>query len=98
MFRLQAGVIATFAVLALHAVPAAANPPTAFNPVVEAQNFSITQQRQAVYDTPRYQAQLAADSAASTAQALAATPPTRDASSPTTCAGTCRTDAPGTSA
>jgi len=39
--------------------------------VVEAQNFSITQQRQTVYDTPQYQAQLAADSAASTAQALA---------------------------
>ena len=40
-------------------------------PVVEAQNFSITQQRQAIYDTPAYQAQLAVDSAASTAQALA---------------------------
>ena len=51
---------------------AAAKPPTTFNPVVEAQNFSITQQRQAIYDTPQYQAQLAADSAASTAQALAA--------------------------
>ena len=51
--------------------PAAANPPTTLNPVVEAQNFSITQQRQTIYDTPQYQAQLAADSAASTAQALA---------------------------
>ena len=68
---LRAGVIATPAVLALHAVPAAADPPTTFDPVVEAQNFSITQQRQAVYDTPSYQAQLAADSAASTAHALA---------------------------
>jgi dienelactone hydrolase len=54
------------------AAPAAATPPTTFDPVVEAQNFSITQQRQAIYDTPSYQAQLAADSAASTAQALAA--------------------------
>jgi dienelactone hydrolase len=54
------------------AAPAAAKPPTTFDPVVEAQNFSITQQRQAIYDTPSYQAQLAADSAASTAQALAA--------------------------
>ncbi len=42
-----------------------------FNPVVEAQNFSITQQRQAIYDTPSYQTQLAADSVASSAQALA---------------------------
>jgi dienelactone hydrolase len=47
------------------------NPATTFNPVVEAQNFSITQQRQTIYDTPQYQAQLAADSASSTAQALA---------------------------
>jgi len=50
---------------------AQAGPPTVFNPVVEAQNFSITQQRQAIYDTPQYQAQLTADSASSTAQALA---------------------------
>ena len=59
------------AVVAAHVAPAAANPPTTFNPVVEAENFSITQQRQTIYDTPQYQAQLAADSAASTAQALA---------------------------
>ncbi|HEX3977309.1 MAG TPA: hypothetical protein VHW96_13670 [Solirubrobacteraceae bacterium] len=51
---------------------AAATPPSTFDPIVEAQNFSITQQRQAIYDTPQYQTQLAADSAASTAQALAA--------------------------
>jgi dienelactone hydrolase len=50
---------------------ARAMPPAAFDPLVEAQNFSITQQRQAVYDTPAYQTQLAADSAAGTAQALA---------------------------
>jgi dienelactone hydrolase len=51
---------------------ASAAPPTTFNPVVEAQNFSITQQRQAIYDTPAYQAQLTADSVASGAQAVAA--------------------------
>jgi dienelactone hydrolase len=54
------------------AAPAVAKPPTVFNPIVEAQNFSITQQRQAIYDTPQYQTQLAADSATSTANALAA--------------------------
>jgi dienelactone hydrolase len=63
--------IALIAVLALSASPAAAKPPTVFNPVVEAQNFSITQQRQAIYDTPQYQSQLAIDSAANTANALA---------------------------
>jgi len=36
----------------------AAMPPKTFNPIVEAQNFSITQQRQTIYDTPSYQAQL----------------------------------------
>jgi dienelactone hydrolase len=46
-------------------------PPTAFNPVVEAQNFSITQQRQAIYDTPQYQTQLAIDSQLGTEQGLA---------------------------
>jgi dienelactone hydrolase len=51
---------------------AQATPPTVFNPVQEAQNFSITQQRAMIYDTPQYQAQLAADGAASTAEALAA--------------------------
>jgi dienelactone hydrolase len=50
---------------------AQAAPPTVFNPILEAQNFAITQERQAVYDTPAYQAQLSVDSAASTAQALA---------------------------
>jgi dienelactone hydrolase len=53
-------------------VPAAsATPPTVFNPVVEAQNFSITQQRQAIYDTPQYQTQLAIDSQINTENALA---------------------------
>ncbi len=63
---------AIIAALLLGAAPAAAKPPTVFNPIVEAQNFSITQQRQAIYDTPQYQAQLAIDSAAGTANALAA--------------------------
>src|SRR5947209_16556488 len=49
-------------VVAVLGAPAAARPPAAFNPAVEAQNFSITQERQAVYDTPQYQAELAADS------------------------------------
>ncbi len=34
-------------------------PPTSFEPVLEAENFSITQQRQTIYDTPEYQTQLA---------------------------------------
>ncbi len=50
---------------------ASATPPTVFDPAVEAQNFSITQQRQAIYDTPAYQTQLTADSVASGTQALA---------------------------
>jgi len=56
----MAGAVLTLA--ALMAAPAAANPPSQFDPAVEAQNFSITQQRQAIYDTPQYQGQLAADS------------------------------------
>ena len=50
---------------------AQAAPPSIFDPLVKAQNFSITQERQAIYDTPAYQTQLSVDSAASTAQALA---------------------------
>jgi dienelactone hydrolase len=46
----------------LAAAPAAATPPSQFNPAAEAENFSITQQRQAIYDTPQYQAELASDS------------------------------------
>src|ERR1700757_4508664 len=34
-------------------------PPTSFEPLLEAENFSITEQRQTIYDTPEYQAQLA---------------------------------------
>jgi hypothetical protein len=45
---------------ALGLAPASlATPPTTFNPVVEAENYSITQERQKIYDTPEYQAQLA---------------------------------------
>ena len=43
--------------LALPAAEAAAGDPV--DPRVEAQNYAITTQRQAVYDTPAYQAQLA---------------------------------------
>src|ERR1700744_5691507 len=72
-FPYTAAAIAVIAATGAVTAPgAAAKPPTTFDPLVEAQNFSITQQRQAIYDTPSYQAQLAADSAASTAQALAA--------------------------
>ena len=44
-------------------------PPTEFNPAVEAENFSITRQRQGIYDTPEYQAQLTEDSALNLAEA-----------------------------
>jgi dienelactone hydrolase len=74
LFRYR--LLATLAAVASTAVVSAAGsaqaaPPTVFNPVVEAQNFSITSERQAIYSTPGYQSQLAIDSAASTAQALA---------------------------
>jgi dienelactone hydrolase len=49
-----------------------AAPPTTFDPVVEAKNFSITQERQAIYDTPQYQAQLAEQSALNGTEALTA--------------------------
>ena len=54
--------LATAGVVAGVPPKAGAVPPSHFNPVVEAQNFSITQERQAVYNTPAYQQQLAADS------------------------------------
>ncbi|MFZ0040761.1 MAG: hypothetical protein WAK93_05600 [Solirubrobacteraceae bacterium] len=68
--RLAWGVAILLTALLWPAV-AQATPPTVFNPVQEAQNFSITQQRQAIYDTPSYQTQLGVDSASNTAQALA---------------------------
>ena len=54
------------------ATSASAAPPTVFNPLVEAQNFSKTQERQTIYDTPAYQAQLTAVSVANGANAVAA--------------------------
>jgi dienelactone hydrolase len=53
------------AVIGVLVLPAASyateheEPPTSFEPVLEAENFSITQQRQTIYDTPEYQAELA---------------------------------------
>jgi dienelactone hydrolase len=47
-------------------------PPTAFEPVLEAENFAITQQRQAVYDTPEYQLQLAEQGARNREEATVA--------------------------
>jgi dienelactone hydrolase len=60
--------------VAAFAWPAAsyASPPTTFDPVIEAENFSITQERQSIYDTPEYQAQLAQQSALNGTEALAA--------------------------
>ena len=67
-------------IVALHAAPASATPPAVFNPAVEAQNFSITQQRQAIYDTPQYQGELTADSQQGTinGQLTAAADPERN--------------------
>jgi hypothetical protein len=48
-----------------------ARAPTSFNLLVETQNYSITLQRQAIYDTLAYQEQLTADTVANGAQALA---------------------------
>ncbi len=49
---------------------AGAKPPASFDPLVEAKNFSITLQRQAIYDTPSYQAKLSAISASNLTNAL----------------------------
>ncbi len=57
---LAAGVL--LALLAWIVPAAAAKRPPGFNPVTEAKNFSITLQRQRVYDKPAYQQQLAIDS------------------------------------
>jgi len=38
-------------------------PPQTFEPVLQAENFSIIEQRQKIYDTPEYQAELAAQGA-----------------------------------
>lgn len=60
-------VLALCATLALGAVPAVA----AFDPGVEAKNFSKTQERQAIYDTPGYQARLRSQSTQNQADATA---------------------------
>ena len=53
--------LALLAAVALVAPAAApASPPSSFDPSVEAQNYSITLERQTIYDTPEYQAQLTA--------------------------------------
>jgi dienelactone hydrolase len=70
--RLVRMILTLGAMLVLPVSGALAKPPSKFDPAVEAQNFSMTQQRQTIYDTPQYQTELAADSAASTAQATAA--------------------------
>jgi hypothetical protein len=59
-------------VLASLAVAASAHatPPKPFNPLVEGANYSITLQRQTIYDTPQYQPQLALDSISNGAKAL----------------------------
>ena len=44
-------------------------PPSEFSPLVEAQNFSITEQRQKIYDTPEYQAGLTEQSLLNLAEA-----------------------------
>ena len=44
-------------------------PPVEFSPLVEAENYSITQQRQQVYDTPEYQALLTEQSLLNTTEA-----------------------------
>ncbi len=49
-----------------------ASPPASFSPLTELQNFSITQERQSVYDTPEYQARLAEQSVLNGTEALAA--------------------------
>jgi dienelactone hydrolase len=56
--------------LALGAASAAAKPPSSFNLVQELENYSITLQRQSIYDTPQYQARLAYMSLNNLLQAL----------------------------
>jgi dienelactone hydrolase len=62
---------AAIAIAGIAAASAQAAPPAEFNPLTEAQNFSITQERQSVYDTPEYQAELTTQSAANLSEALA---------------------------
>jgi dienelactone hydrolase len=71
MRKVFGGVVALVASGALSGIGVAqAAPPTTFEPALEAQNFAITQERQALYDTPSYQARLAEQSTLNTAEAL----------------------------
>jgi len=66
MAKVMAAVASALLLLALPVASYATEheePPTTFEPVLEAENFSITQQRQMVYDTPEYQAELATQGA-----------------------------------
>jgi dienelactone hydrolase len=56
--------------VAYAAGPAGARPPSSFDPLVEARNFAITLQRQAIYDTPGYQAKLSSVSLSNLTNAL----------------------------
>ncbi len=57
--------IITGTLIALLALPVASyateyeEPPQTFEPLLQAENFSIIEQRQTIYDTPEYQAELA---------------------------------------
>ncbi len=71
MRKLVGGVLASMTVVATVLAPSAsAAPPTTFEPALEAQNFAITQERQTIYDTPEYQAQLTEQSALNLTEAL----------------------------
>lgn len=67
---LSAALALSFVWFGVFAAGAAATPPTVFNPIVEAQNYSITLERQAVYDTPAYQEKLSQISLANLTNAL----------------------------
>jgi dienelactone hydrolase len=56
---------------AFGAGPAGATPPKTFDPVLEAENYAVTLERQQIYDTPQYQAALTADQIQSGEAALA---------------------------
>jgi dienelactone hydrolase len=57
--------------IATLAPAAAASAEETFDPAVEAQNFAITQERQTIYDTPEYQAELSTQSTENMTEALA---------------------------
>jgi dienelactone hydrolase len=78
MRKLVGGLVVLGTVAALSgAGSAGAAPPSTFEPVLEAQNFAITQERQTIYDTPEYQASLTEQSALNLTEAL-----TEEASDP----------------